>query len=168
MVSRLQPSSIAFLTHVLKELVFERESSPDVLRQLPRQGSVDREVQKLLYHGRTGVLPAQDLLLERTETRLTRTLPCPHTSKEEGEELEQPRSALRRKWGERVRIDHRSVNSRSCAAGYPLPPDSLRSQCCISLLFLLLLNKNRRLRRWTCPIVVLCITRPAIASRQLL
>lgn len=49
-----------------------------------------------------------------------------------------------------------------------MPQDFPHPQCCISLLVLLLLYKNRRLRRWTCLLVVLRTTRPAIASHQLL
>ena len=82
-----------------------------MLCQLPRQGGVDREVQEFVYHGRTGVLPTQDLPLERTKARPTRTFPCPHAYKEEREELEQPRSALCWEWSERGWADRRSVNT---------------------------------------------------------
>lgn len=41
----------------LQEYVLEREGSSNVLCQLPGQGSVDREVQELVHHGRAGVLP---------------------------------------------------------------------------------------------------------------
>ena len=115
MVGHLQASSLSSLiARILQGHVFERESSPDVLRQLPGQGGVDRKVQKLVHHGRTGILPAQDLLLERAKTRLTRTLPRPYASKEEREEPEQPRSTLRREWSERGGAGRRPVSF--CAA----------------------------------------------------
>lgn len=98
-----------------------------MLRKLPRQGGVDREVQEFLYHGRAGVLPPQDLLLERTEARLARAFPRPHPPKEEGKELEQSRNALSRKRNEDGRPDCCSVNRVPC----PSPP----IQCILSLQF---------------------------------
>ena len=80
-----------------------------MLCQLPRQGSVDREIQELVYHGRTRVLPAQDLPLEWSEARPTRTFPRPYPFEEEGEEPEQPRSALCWEWIKGGRTDRRSV-----------------------------------------------------------
>lgn len=91
-----------------------------MLCKLPRQGGVDREVQKLVYHGRTGVLQTQDLLLERSQARLARTLSCPHSFKEEGEELEQSWSALCWQWRTRGWTGCRSVNSTSIH--HTMPP----------------------------------------------
>lgn len=107
------------------ESVFERESSSNVLCKLSGQGSIDREVQEFVYYGRAGVLPAQDLLLERVEARLARTLPRPHSSPKEGEELEQSGCALCRERCERGRPRCRSVNKTHAQI-------SLFSPCCIN------------------------------------
>jgi len=110
----------------------------------------DWKVQEFLYHGRAGVLPPQDLPLERTEARLAWAFPRPHPPKEEGKEPEQSRNALPWTRNEDGRSDRCSVNRVPYLIApdpmYPFPATLFNLQCCILLLFSLLLPKNLRPR----------------------